>query len=48
MTGGNKRPCILTQTCSFYLQVYLSTYDLLLPPGIKGFKINQNNEETFP
>ena len=36
MSCGNKRSCVLKQTCSFKLQVCLSTYDLLLPPGIKG------------
>ena len=35
MSVGNKRSYILT-TCSFQLQVCLSPYDLLLPPGIKG------------
>ena len=28
------------QTCSFQLQVYLSIYNYLLPPGIEGFKGN--------
>ena len=35
MPGGNKSSCVQKQTCS-KLQVCLSTYDLLLPPGIKG------------
>ena len=30
MPGGNKRSYVLKQTCC------LSTYGLLLPPGIKG------------
>ena len=33
--GGKKNSCILQQTCSFQLQVFLSMYDLSLPPGIK-------------
>ena len=36
MPGGNKSLYVLKQACSFYLQIYLSTYDLLLPPDIKG------------
>ena len=36
MPGGNKRSYVLKKTCSQKLQVFLSTYDLLLPPGIKG------------
>ena len=39
MSGGNKRSCVLKQTCSFWLQICLSTSDFLLPPGIKGLKI---------
>ena len=35
MSGGNKRSYLLKQTGSFQVQVYLSMYDLLLPPGIK-------------
>ena len=35
MPGGNERPYVLKQTFSLQLQVSLSTYDLLLPPGIK-------------
>ena len=31
--GGNKRSYIPKQTCSFQVQVCLSMYDLLLPPG---------------
>ena len=33
--GGNKRPYIFKQTCSFYVQVCLSMYDILLPQFIK-------------
>ena len=39
MPGGNKRSYVLKQTCSFWLQLYLNTYDLLLSPGIKGLII---------
>ena len=35
MSGGNETSYLLKQTCSFQQQVWLSTYDLLLPPGIK-------------
>ena len=38
MSGGNKRSYLLKQTGSFQVQVYLSMYDLLLPPGIKRLK----------
>ena len=33
--GGNKRAYILKQTCSLNLQVCLSVYDILVPPGVK-------------
>ena len=35
MPGGNKRSHVLKQTYSFQMQVFLSTYELLLSPGIK-------------
>ena len=35
MPGGNKRSYVLKQNCREMHQVFLSTYDLLLPPGIK-------------
>ena len=35
MPGGNKRSYVLNQNCREMHQVSLSTYDLLLPPGIK-------------
>ena len=35
---GSKRSYILKQTWSYWLQVCLSLYDLLLPPGIKRLK----------
>ena len=38
--GGNKRSYVLKLTCSWRLKVCLSTYDLSLPPGIKGFMVN--------
>ena len=37
---GNERSYVLKQTCSFQRQVCVSTYDLLLPPGIKGLNPN--------
>ena len=36
--SGNKRSYILKQTCSFYMQVCLSMYDLWLPPGTKELR----------
>ena len=42
MPDGSKMPYVLKQSCSFLLQVCLSTYDLFLPPGIKGFKFKVN------
>ena len=39
MPGGNRRLYVLKQTYNFKLQVYLSRYDLFLPPGIKGLLI---------
>ena len=39
MLGGNKRPYILKQTDSLYLQFCLSMYDLLLPPSIQALNI---------
>ena len=33
--GGNKSPYIFKETCSFYVQVCLSIYDILLPQCIK-------------
>ena len=35
MRGGNKRSCVLNQTCSRMLQICLTTYNLLLPLGKK-------------
>ena len=35
MPGGNKRSYVLKQNCREMHQGFLSTYDLLLPPGIK-------------
>ena len=32
---------MLEQTCSQSLQVYLSIYDLLLPPGIKELSMKE-------
>ena len=40
MSGGNKRSYILKQTSSLKLQVCLSMYDILLPPGITGLNTN--------
>ena len=37
--GGNKRSYVLKQTCNLQVQVCVSTYDLLLEPGIKGLNI---------
>ena len=36
MPGGST---LLEQTCSFYLQVYLSMYNLSLSPCIKAFVV---------
>ena len=36
ISGGNKRSYILEKTCSFKLQLYWSTYKLLLPSSCKG------------
>ena len=47
MPGGNKRSYIIKQTCSFQLQVCLSTFDLLLPPDIKGLRIYQIEISQF-
>ena len=46
MPSGNKRYYILRQNCSLKLQVYLSMYYLLLPPGLKVNK--QGRNETTP
>ena len=35
MSGGNNRSYILKQTCRFYVQPFVSMYDLLLAPDIK-------------
>ena len=37
--GGDKRSYVLKQTCCFYLQICLSTCDLLLPSGIKVLRL---------
>ena len=37
MSGGNKNSYVPKQTCSFYLQVCLTTYGLLLPTSIKRY-----------
>ena len=37
MSGGNKNSYVPKQTCSFYLQVCLTTYGLLLPTSIKKY-----------
>ena len=39
MPGGTKTSYTLKQTCNFQLQVCLSMYALLLPPGMKQLKI---------
>ena len=38
MFVDNKRSCIVQQTWSFQLHIFLSTYELLLPPAIKVLK----------
>ena len=38
MPGVNKKAYVHKRTCSFYLQVCLSMYDLLLSSGIKRLK----------
>ena len=43
MPSGKKSSYVLKQAGSFYLQVCLSTYDLLLLPEIAGLRKN----ETF-
>lgn len=35
MSGGNNRSYILKETSSFYVQPFVSMYDLLLAPDIK-------------
>ena len=47
MSGGNKRPNVLKQICSFLLHVGSSTYDLLLLPGNKALKTGRNNVSSF-
>ena len=42
MLSGNKRSHVLKQTCSEKFQVCLSTYDLLLPPSIKGLMVGND------
>ena len=42
MSGSNRSPYVLKQTCCFNLQVCLSTYDLLLLPDIK--RLNYDTE----
>ena len=39
MPGDNKRSYVLKQTCSFWLQVSVSMYDLMLSPGIEGLNL---------
>ena len=48
MPGSNKRSYILKQTCSFWLQVFLSVYDLLLPLGIKRLKFSNLQSKMLP
>ena len=48
MPGGNKSSKVLKETYSFSLQVCLSTYDLLLPPGIKGFTMSGRELHMCP
>ena len=51
MSCGNKTSYVLKQTCSFQLKVCLSTYDLFLPPDIKGLIRKSDSllcEENFP
>ena len=38
MPDSSKRPYVLKQTCSFWLQVCLSTCDLFFPPSIEWLK----------
>ena len=40
--SANTRLYILKQICGFYLQVFLSMYGLLVPPGIKGLVVTQS------
>ena len=42
MPGGNKTAYVFKQTSNFQVQVCLSTYDLLSPPGIKWLTKNTN------
>ena len=46
MSGGNKRPYIIKQTCD-QPDVCLSTYDLLLPPNIKGLNKMLNKQSAL-
>ena len=48
MPGSNKRSYILKETCSFWLQVFLSVYDLLLPLGIKRLKFSNLQSKMLP
>ena len=47
MLHGNKTSFMLKQTCSRKLQVYLSSYDLLLPRGIKGISMKETRMQLF-
>ena len=45
--SANTRLYILKQICGFYLQVCLSMYGLLVPPGIKGLVVTQSMQGNW-
>ena len=43
VSGGDKRPYKLKETCRKKLQICLNVHDLLLPPGINGVNSHKNH-----